>query len=217
MKNRNFFADWHANHGREYPWRVSGIEPFHTLITEMLLRQTRAGGVALIWPDLIKKYGSPNALIEESSEALITFLKPLGFGVQKTDSLKLASSWILAKESGKVPSIRERLLRIPHVGQYVANATLSFAFGKRIEIVDTNVLRLFSRYFGLKLKPDIRRAPEAWKIARKLLPRSKGTVRVHNYGILDFTADICKPIGPKCGICPLSRKCSFYRELTYER
>lgn len=209
MKNRNFFVDWYVNHGRNFPWRRFDVEPFHTLITEMVLRQTRAAGVAVIWPRLIENYGNPRALIDEDPNVLINLFKPLGFGIQKSESLRSASFWLLNMESGKVPQKRENLLLIPHVGLYVANAILSFAFNKRIEIVDTNVLRLFSRYYGIEMKPDIRRTPEAWRIARELLPSTKVATKAHNYGLLDFAADVCKPIRPRCEICPLIRTCRF--------
>jgi A/G-specific adenine glycosylase len=206
---RNFFVKWFETNGRIFPWREPGTTPFAFLVTEMLLRQTRASNVAKIWESFIHDYPDPEYIIKTPENELISKLKVLGFGVQKTEALKSASAYLIANFNGQVPNKLQELLGIPHVGNYAARAVLCFAFGKRIEIVDTNVLRIFSRYFGIQLKPDIRRAPQAWEIAMQMLPRERIKAIKHNYGILDFTADICKPGRPRCEICPLSSDCAW--------
>jgi A/G-specific adenine glycosylase len=206
---RNFFVKWYEINGRVFPWRNPGTTPFAFLVTEMLLRQTRASNVARIWESFINDYPNPKSIIKAPENELISRLKILGFGVQKTEALKSASTYLIANYEGRVPNKLLELLDVPHVGNYAARAVLCFAFGKRVEIVDTNVLRLFSRYFGIQLKPDIRRAPQAWEIAKQILPHERSKAIKHNYGILDFTADICKPGRPRCEICPLSSKCEW--------
>lgn len=209
---KNFFVNWFKRNRRDFPWRKEGTTPFAFLVTEMLLRQTRAGHVAKIWSDFTRDYPSPESLIQASKDELVARLKVLGFGEQKAEALKSAAAWLVDKHQGKVPDTLEELLEIPHVGNYAARAVLCFAFGQKVEIVDTNVLRLFSRYFGIILKPDIRRAPQAWEIARQMLPREKKNVQQHNYGILDFTAEICKSGVPRCEICPLINSCEFGKQ-----
>ena len=89
------------------------------------------------------------------------------------------------------------------------NAVLCFAFGQRVEIVDTNVLRFFARYYGLEIRPDIRRNAQVWDEAKMLLPDLGGQVQQHNYGLLDFTAEVCRSRFPQCDICPLAASCSW--------
>lgn len=214
MIKKNFFIKWFELNGRHFPWRDPGTTPFAFLVTEMLLRQTRASGVAKIWNEFINNYPNPASIIKTRRDTLVKKLKVLGFGEQKTEALKSASEYLIVNHNGQVPSGLKELLDIPHVGNYAARAVLCFAFGKRVEIVDTNVLRLFSRYFGVQLKPDIRRAPQAWEIAREILPRGRKDTIKHNYGILDFTADICKPGRPRCEICPLNHSCSWGKTQT---
>lgn len=197
--------------GRHFPWREDSTTPFAFLITEMLVRQTRAGNVAKIWSDFIRDYPNPESIIQVSDNELISRLQILGFGRQKTEALKSAAHWLVENHNGEVPEKLSDLLAVPHIGNYAARAILCFAFGQKIEIVDTNVLRLFSRYFGIYLPPDIRRAPKAWEIARGILPRERRKAKQHNYGILDFTADICKPGRPRCEICPLAKTCEWGR------
>jgi len=182
----------------------------------MLLRQTRAEGVARVWPKLMKKYPDASRMAKANRRELRGLIKILGFGTMRSDALKIASKWLVEEHDGRVPENFQALIRIPHIGAYSANAILSFAFGQKVEIVDGNVLRFFSRYYGLKIKPDIRRNPEVVKRARQSLPKERRKVAPHNYGILDFTAEICRPVSPRCNICPIISSCRLGKELTKE-
>ena len=209
MIKRDFFANWFKKYGRDFPWREDGISPFIILLTELLLTQTRASDVIRIWHDFVKEYPTPLSITNASENELLLKLRTLGFGSIKVKALKLASAYILENYEGRVPDDLSLLLKIPHVGDYAARAVLCFAFGSCVEIVDTNVLRLFSRYFDLQFNRDARRTPQAWEIAREILPRDRRKAKPHNYGILDFTAEICKPGRPRCEVCPLNRTCEY--------
>lgn len=201
--------NWFKKYGRNFPWRKDEIPPFITLLTELLLTQTRASDVIRIWHDFVTEYSTPQSIIDASEDELLLKLRTLGFGSIKVKALRLASTYILENYDGRVPDDLSLLLKIPHVGDYSARAVLCFAFGHRVEIVDTNVLRLFSRYFDLQFNRDARRAPQAWEIAKEILPRNREKAKPHNYGILDFTAEICKPGKPRCEICLLNRSCEY--------
>ncbi len=204
-----FFVNWFKKNGRHFPWRNANVSPFKILITEMLLRQTRASNVSAVWAPFIQRYPNAEALAQAKRKDLLRQLRVLGFGNQRAEALVLASAWLVHHHKGKPPSSLEELLRVPHIGEYSARAVLCFAYGKKIEIVDTNVLRFIARYYGLKLKPDNRRNPIAWELARAALPRRINAVKEHNYGLLDFTSDICKSGRPRCEICPLSKSCKW--------
>jgi A/G-specific adenine glycosylase len=104
----------------------------------------------------------------------------------------------------------EALLSIPHMGLYTASAVACFVFGKRVPIVDANVLRVLERITGTKTGRDLRRAREAWPLAWAMLPARD--CAMHNYGILDFASKVCTSRDPNCLECPLSSACSFGRE-----
>ncbi len=175
----------------------------------MLVRQTRASEVAKIWDAFMAAYPNAYALAAARESELVRQLAVLGFGNQKAEALCAAASYLIEHHGGEVPKTLEELLAIPHIGNYAARAVLCFAFGVRIEIVDTNVLRFYARYFGESVKPDIRRNPHVWEWARHALPRERQKAQQHNYGILDFTADICKPGRPRCEVCPLAVSCHW--------
>lgn len=207
MLKRTFFVNWYADRGRQFPWRAKSTSPFALLVTEMLLRQTKASGVEKLWDNLIRKYPDATTMAKANPHELRRLISVLGFGKMRARALISAARWLIEKHDGAVPQSLEALLKIPHIGAYSAHAVLCFGFGHKIEIVDTNVVRFFSRHYGLRVKPDIRRNPNVVRLARESLPREKKNASLHNYGILDFTAEVCRSVGPRCEICPLASSC----------
>lgn len=206
-----FFAEWYQRNGRDFPWRSKTLDPFHQLFAEMLLRKTRAESVAKLWPNLMSRYPDAHSVIRTPKKRLARQLRILGFGNQKADALRSASKWLIKHHAANVPDTFEELMRIPHIGAYSAGAILCFGFHRRFEIVDVNVQRLFSRYYGLEVNPDVRRNPVIKDIARRCLPRTAQRAEQHNYGLLDFAALICKSINPRCSNCPLAPSCNWAR------
>lgn len=214
MLKRTFFVKWFKDHGRKFPWRREGTTPFALLITEMLLRQTRAAGVAKLWDNLFQRYPDAHALAQADKSELESLISILGFGKMRAGALIGTARWLVTHYGGQVPEDASELVKISHVGSYAAHAVLCFAYGQKKEIVDANVLRFFSRYYGIKVKPDIRRNPHVVKLAWEALPRDRNKAAEHNYGLLDFTADVCKSGRPRCEICPLSKSCAWGRVQT---
>jgi A/G-specific adenine glycosylase len=209
VNSRNFFVNWYKAHSRDFPWRRKDVSPFALLVTEMLLRQTQATAVSKLWGTFIQKYPDARALAQANEENLLDQLGVLGLGKQRSSALIAAAAWLVENHQGQVPNTKEELLKIPHIGEYAAHAVLCFAFGYKIEVVDTNILRFYARYYGLDVKPDIRRNPEVWKIAKLSLPKKRKEVQQHNYGLLDFTAEICRSNAPRCNVCPLLSSCKW--------
>lgn len=200
-------------HGRTFPWREPETTPFGILMAEMLLRQTQASMVGKTWPGLIDRYPDPAAVLMSQDEDLYNRLAVLGFGNQRVVAVKSMSRALVDQHAGRVPRSIPRLLELPHVGLYAAHATACFAFGRRVPVVDSNVLRVFSRLSGEDYGQDIRRGMgrKAWKVAWLILP--KRNARAHNYGLLDFAAQVCKPRIPVCSNCPLTSCCAYYQRL----
>ena len=202
-----FFADWFKMRGRSFPWREEDVSPFGILLAEVLLKQTRAEMVAAVWPALSRKY--PNAASMECArpEVLYQEIACLGFGRQRVTGLRQLSAAI--DKAGGLPNRPAALMKLPHVGLYSAHAVACFAFGQRVPVVDLGIVRVLSRLAGIEPPTDIRRAPEVWEIAQNLLPDKE--VKEHNYGLLDFAADMCKARSPGCNECPVSPNCAHAR------
>lgn len=202
------FRHFYRRYSRDFPWRQRRTTPFGILVAEMLLRQTRAAQVAEIWPSLLERYPGPRQVASADPEELYALLLPLGLGRQRVEALQDMSSTLIKRHRGRVPRKIEALSNLPHVGLYSAHATACFAFGRRVALVDANVIRVLSRLFGVTLKQDNRRAPEAWRLAEAIMPK-KGPPKEHHYGLLDFAALVCTPGKPLCRECPLNKECAW--------
>ena len=204
-----FFADWFKTRGRWFPWREEDVSPFGILLAEVLLKQTRAEMVAEVWPALSRKYPDAASLECASPEMLYQEISCLGFGRQRVTGLRQLSTAI--NKAGVLPTRPAELMKLPYVGIYSAHAVACFAFGHSVPVVDLSTIRVISRLEGFEPPTDIRRAPEVWKIAQSLLPDKE--VKEHNYGLLDFAADMCKARSPSCDECPVSHSCTHARHL----
>ena len=204
-----FFANWFKTRGRSFPWREENVSPFGILLAEVLLKQTRAEMVAAIWPAFSRKYPNAASVESESPEVLHQHISCLGFGRQRVTALRQLSAAI--NKAGGLPAQPADLMKLPYVGIYTAHAVACFAFGHRVPVVDLSIVRVLSRLAGFEPPSDIRRAPQVWEIAQTLLPEKE--VKEHNYGLLDFAADMCKARSPRCEDCPVAPGCAHARRL----
>jgi len=200
-----FFADWYCTRGRQFPWRKPGIDPFKILVAEVLLRQTRAEMVAVTWQVLVSKYANASALAAAEPGELLALVRGLGLGEQRTAALRELAAAVAAR--GGVPGSIEELKCLPHSGLYTAHAVTCFAFGARVPVVDLNAVRVLSRLAGIHPPADIRRAKVVWELAWSILPPDR--VQEHNYGLLDFAAEICRSRRQRCSECPLASGCAY--------
>lgn len=205
----DFFVGWYKARGRSFPWREEETSPYGVLLAEVLLKQTRAEMVAMVWPTLVQTYPSTADLESADPEVLFRHISRLGFGRQRTVALRELSAAI--NNAGSLPSQPADLMKLPYVGIYSAHAVACFAFGRRVPVVDLSIVRVLARIAGIELASDIRRAPEIWDIAWSLLPDRE--VKEHNYGLLDFAADMCRSKFPRCDECLLAPCCEYAKHL----
>jgi len=203
---RSILIDWYRKHGRIYPWRESQ-NPFHILIAEMMLQRTKADQVVPVYLNTIKLFPTAKDLVEAKLNNLRRLLKPLGLAWRIPKFKKVAKA-LIQKFNGAVPETREELSSLPGVGHYIAGAVLSIAYQKPEWIVDSNVVRLFRRYFGIAASSEGRRDAHVIELAKRY--SSKRHPRECTLAILDHTALICVPISPRCRICPLRRNCAYF-------
>jgi A/G-specific adenine glycosylase len=173
-----------------------------------MLQRTRADQVAKVYEEFMEKFPSPQSLAKAETDEIEGILGHLGLRHRIPRFIELSRK-VSDEYGGEVPSNLEDLMSLPGVGPYVANAVLCFGFGQEVAIVDANVVRVLSRFFGLaSSKRRGHTDPLFWQFARQLLPRNKGIQ--FNEAVLDFAALICrKP--PLCVECQVSSMCAYLR------
>jgi A/G-specific adenine glycosylase len=107
---------------------------------------------------------------------------------------------------GGFPKTFEEVMKLSGVGEYTAAAICSFCFGLPCAVLDGNVFRVLSRYFGIDTPID---TPLGKRTFRSMADEMLDTVQpaLYNQSIMDFGAMVCTPKSPQCADCPLAETC----------
>ena len=195
---------WSQKSRRSFPWRKTD-DPFAILLSEVLLQRTQASQVSDHFDRILGALPNAEALAGTPTRRIHALLRPLGLS-KRAVTLKAMGREIVERFDGRVPVTADELMTLPGVGPYIAAATACFAGGQREAVVDTNVVRVLARYFGVtsqRARP--RDDMKIWETAELLLPRRRYSD--YNQALLDFAALICRPRTPLCEECPLRRSC----------
>ena len=116
---------------------------------------------------------------------------------------------INADLAGNFPSTYSELLKLKGVGPYTAAAIASMAFGEATPVIDGNVFRFVSRYFGVEKDiADQKNRRFFMDILLGLIPGSDpGTF---NQAMMEYGATVCKP-SPDCESCLFRLSCYAYK------
>lgn len=204
--------NWYASNGRCLPWRNIN-EPFKILVAEFLLQKTDVEKVIPVYKKFIYRWPSPQSLSKARISSISKIIQPLGLKY-KARRLKSTAKVIVKKFAGKIPELEDKLLELNGVGRYIASAVECFAFNKLKAVLDTNIVRIFNRVFGIKSKKSRPRDdPRLWNFAQTLVPANNA--KEYNWGLIDYGALVCKSKEPLCGECICKSICLFYRKIKY--
>lgn len=211
MNNNQTFSstiiDWFHENGRSLPWRETK-NPYAIWLSEIILQQTRINQGREYWERFMQQYPTVEKLAMASEDDVLKLWQGLGY-YSRARNLHAAARQIVAL--GKFPDTIASIRALKGVGDYTAAAISSFAFDIPAAVVDGNVYRVLSRYFGIVTPINSTRGKKEFAIlAHSLLPSSD--VAAYNQGIMDFGAIQCTPQSPKCLICPLAETCGGLRE-----
>ncbi len=194
---------WYRVHKRALPWRRTA-DPYPILVSEVMLQQTQVDRVIPKYREFLRRYPSIEALAAASVDAVREAWYPLGYNIRPVRLHAIART-VVQRYDGRIPDDRETLLRMKGIGPYTAGAVLSFAYGRRAPILDTNVRRVLQRVFHGTVP---QRDGHLWTVAEAVLPRR--TTADFNQALMDLGATICVARNPRCAACPLQAICRAY-------
>jgi len=207
---RRRVIDWEKRNWVPYPWRIDRT-PYKVLIAELLLKRTTRQAVAREFPKFIEKFPDIHTIYKAHIEEVEEAFKHLGLYKQRAKQLKQLAEIIIKRYRGRIPDRWEDLVKLPGIGVYLAGAILSFGYGKKAPVLDSNVIRLLTRLTGIKVK----RSEDYLKILWKFVPDKEHDY--FNYGLIDLGAIICHYKQPKCTSCPLKDFCVYYLKVNNEK
>ncbi|HVL67378.1 MAG TPA: A/G-specific adenine glycosylase, partial [Vicinamibacterales bacterium] len=201
---RRRLLDWYRRNGRDLPWRRTS-DPYHILVSEVMLQQTQVDRVLPKYAEWLEKYPSLHALAEAPVSEVAETWRPLGYNVRPRRLHAIARESV-TNYGGSLPSDEATLLSFKGIGEYTAGAVLSFAFGQRKAILDTNVARVLFRVFvGAGDPKSHAMKRHLWAVSRAVLPMRH--VFDFNQALMDLGATVCTARKPKCAACPLRTDC----------
>jgi len=198
---------WYRRNGRDLPWRQTR-DPYRILVSEVMLQQTQVDRVLPKYHEWIDKYPSLDALVAAPEEEVSNTWRPLGYNVRPRRLHAIARESV-TRYGGQLPGDEATLRSFKGIGAYTAGAVLSFAFGQRAAILDTNVARVLFRVFvgaGDPKSHAMRR--HLWDVSRTVLPMRH--VFDFNQALMDFGATLCTARNPRCPDCPLRGGCAAF-------
>ncbi|MBA2853475.1 A/G-specific adenine glycosylase [Methanococcus maripaludis] len=198
--------NWYSENRRIFPWRYT-FDPFKVFISEIMLQRTRAENVIEPYKKMLNNFKSVADIEKVNQNELTRILNTLGLKY-RVKRLKNISESFCENYSCNIPNNQNDLLNTSGIGQYICNAILCFGYGMKYPIFDTNVLRIFERFFGVKsMTKSPHKDKKMWDFAEKLLPEENYVD--YNYSLLDFAAKVCKARNPCCKECPLNYYCKY--------
>jgi len=195
---------WYIENKRALPWRVTQ-DPYKIWLSEIILQQTRVDQGTPYYLKFMKNFPTIYAMANASEEKVLKLWQGLGY-YSRARNLHATAKIIVNEYAGKFPDTYDELLKLKGVGDYTASAIGSICFGLHEPVVDGNVYRVLSRYFGID-KPI--NSSDGIKYFKKLAREVMNTEHISDYnqGIMEFGAIQCKPKAPYCLHCLLNDSC----------
>lgn len=198
---------WYRTNGRSLPWRTTR-DPYHILVSEVMLQQTQVDRVLPKYEEWLTRYPTLAALATAPEPDVVTTWYPLGYNIRPRRLHAIAREAV-TNHDGYLPDDEETLRSFKGIGAYTAGAVMSFAFGKRAAILDTNVARVLLRIFiGSGDVKSHAMKKRLWELSWAVLPHRH--VFDFNQALMDFGATHCSARKPKCTGCPMSSKCRAF-------
>ena len=207
-KNNTFFSKnlvlWYLHNKRELPWR-STKDPYRIWLSEIMLQQTRVAQGLPYYLSFTATFPTVHDLAAASEEQVLKLWQGLGY-YSRARNLHTTAKYVSGELGGTFPNNFEDLLQLKGVGDYTASAIASICYNAPNAVVDGNVYRVLSRYFGIDTPINSTPGIKEFKKLAQLLIDSKqpGT---YNQAVMEFGARYCIPQNPDCHNCIFRDPC----------
>ena len=176
-------------------------DPFIVLIACILSLRTNDRTTYPATLRMLELGKTPEDFAKVDPDVLAKAIYPVGFYANKAKQIVELSKELVEKYDSKVPCDIDELCKFNGVGRKTANLVLSEGFNKPAICVDVHVHRITNRWGYVKTKN-----PEETEFAlREKLPE-KYWLDINSL-LVTHGQNVCKPINPKCEICPINEYC----------
>ena len=205
---------WFATNHRPLPWKGEK-DPYLIWLSEIILQQTRVEQGLPYFEKFKDKYPTVKDLALAPEDEIMKMWEGLGY-YSRARNLHAAAKYIAHKLDGIFPNTYTGLCDLKGVGPYTAAAIASFAYGLPYAVVDGNVYRVLSRYFGIEEPIDTTTGKRLIaNMAQELLDKTQAAN--FNQAIMDFGATHCTPALPSCERCIMQNECIAFQSKSVDK
>lgn len=207
------FADtivsWQQQFGRHHlPWQNTR-DPYRIWLSEIMLQQTQVATVVGYYQRFLSRFPDIASLAKASQDDVMPYWAGLGY-YARARNLHRCAQVIQEQWGGRFPPTATQIATLPGIGRSTAAAIAAFAYGERSPIMDGNVKRVFTRYFGIEGATSERRTEQVlWHTAEAVLDAADTHLDMAAYtqGLMDLGSQCCTRSRPNCLACPLQDHC----------
>lgn len=195
---------WYAHNKRDLPWRKTR-DPYNIWLSEIIMQQTRVAQGLPYYLRFLERFPTVGDLAAAGEEEVLKTWQGLGY-YSRARNLHATARKVAGELQGQFPTTYKGLLALRGIGPYTAAAIGSICYKLPTPVVDGNVYRVLSRYFGVEIPVNSTEGSRyiADLAGRVMNLRSPGN---YNQALMEFGALQCVPRNPDCGACPLSDSC----------
>ena len=201
--------NWYKENKRTFLWRTTK-DPYKIWLSEIILQQTRTVQGSPYYEKFIAAFPTVSELAHAREEEVLKLWQGLGY-YSRARNLHATAKFIYKEHKGFFPTNFDGLLSLKGVGDYTASAIASICYNQPHAVVDGNVYRFLSRFFGIDTPINSSGAHRIFKQkAQMLMDRTQPGA--FNQAMMDFGSLQCTPKQPKCLSCPFVSKCNAFNQ-----
>lgn len=193
---------WYRDSKRDLPWRLS-TDPYRVMVSEFMLQQTTVAAVIPKYLTWLSRFPDVTSLAVADLDDVLLHWSGLGY-YQRARRLHAAA--IEVHRLGDFPTTAETLAALPGFGPYTAAAVASICYDRPVLAIDTNVIRVLYRYFGLAHRAQEKKIHDQLRTRMQSL-LELGDAGDTNQALMELGATHCSVKKPDCKLCPLRRGC----------
>jgi len=196
---------WYLENKRDLPWRNT-THPYTVWLSEIILQQTRVAQGLPYFESFLNAFPTVFDLAEANEEEILKLWQGLGY-YSRARNLHQTAKTIAIQYNGEFPKSYKELLQFKGVGSYTAAAIASFCYEEPVAVLDGNVFRVLSRYYGISTDISSPKGKTEFNVLANEVMSSQHP-SLYNQAIMEFGALQCVPKNPDCTVCVVKDSCA---------
>ena len=200
--------EWYGENKRDLPWRKTK-DPYIIWLSEIILQQTRVEQGLPYFQRFAERFPTVADFAHAEEGEIMKLWQGLGY-YSRGRIMHHTANMVMEAHGGYFPQRYDELIKLKGIGEYTAAAIASFSSNEAKAVVDGNIFRLLSRFFGIDEPINSSKAKKVFiELANEIIdPEQPG---ISNQSMMEFGSLLCRPYSPDCGICPVRSDCFAFK------